>query len=558
MRWFKRLLAGALVLLMSAAVLVYLIPLDVYVPEVEQNLSARLQVPVRVGSLHAGALPLPHLELRDVLVGGQEGIALRSVEVSPKLAELLAGRLAMHVTVRDGAAHFAPLRMLVESLSHALVAGRGPVVRELRLSGMILLMPEVAFGPLEGKLEFGRTAELQHAWFALDEQKLTAVLSPLPERKFALQVKAKNWVEPHFLNQSIDALQLDGVLGEQDIIARSFSIATGGMLVAGSGRLDFSDGLEFQAALAQAEVPLARLMALLKKPVGLTGLMSGNGKVAGKGADWEALAKDMRFAGDLRITDATVRIAESFRRPLTFDDIRSHVAVRPQQVELTGLEVALYGGRLSGDMGFDRNNSVLDGKLAVRGVDMSPLVEALTNEVLITGNLESEAKFSMRMDRLERFSENLKLAGKFHLRKGTLGKVDLAQVANNPGKMVGAGGMTKFDDLSGALSMDASGYHFRNLKISSGSLNADGRIGISPSLGLKGVLEVDVKGTAGLVSMPLVISGTLDEPVIRVSSSALAGAAVGTAIMGPGLGTALGVKVGGFLNKLFGGSERRN
>jgi phage tail tape-measure protein len=52
--------------------------------------------------------------------------------------------------------------------------------------------------------------------------------------------------------------------------------------------------------------------------------------------------------------------------------------------------------------------------------------------------------------------------------------------------------------------------------------------------------------------MPMVVSGTLNEPVVRPSGSALAGAAVGTAILGPGLGTAIGVRVGGFLNKLFG------
>jgi hypothetical protein len=87
--------------------------------------------------------------------------------------------------------------------------------------------------------------------------------------------------------------------------------------------------------------------------------------------------------------------------------------------------------------------------------------------------------------------------------------------------------------------------------ISSGSLNAEGRLDMAPNLTLTGMLDADIKGTAGLVSMPMVIGGTLDNPSVSPSGTALAGAAVGTAILGPGLGTALGVRIGGFLHKLF-------
>jgi hypothetical protein len=52
--------------------------------------------------------------------------------------------------------------------------------------------------------------------------------------------------------------------------------------------------------------------------------------------------------------------------------------------------------------------------------------------------------------------------------------------------------------------------------------------------------------------MPLVVSGTVRSPVLYPSGSVLAGAAVGTALLGPGLGTALGIKIGNMLHKLFG------
>jgi hypothetical protein len=61
-----------------------------------------------------------------------------------------------------------------------------------------------------------------------------------------------------------------------------------------------------------------------------------------------------------------------------------------------------------------------------------------------------------------------------------------------------------------------------------------------------------------LVSVPLIVSGTLDKPLVYPSKAALAGAAVGTAILGPGLGTSLGSKAGSAvsgLKDLFGGGE---
>lgn len=162
----------------------------------------------------------------------------------------------------------------------------------------------------------------------------------------------------------------------------------------------------------------------------------------------------------------------------------------------------------------------------------------------------------MSLDRLDRFPQNLKLAGKFKLRDGALSRIDLAQAVNSSGKS--AVGVTRFDSLTGSVNINLSGYHFRDVRISSGSLNADGWVDVAPTLQLKGILDVDLKRTGGLVSMPMVISGTLNKPVVRVSGAAWAGAAVGTAILGPGLGTALGVKVGGFLNKLFGGRREKS
>lgn len=551
-----------LAVLMLAMVAIYLTPLDAYVPEVEQVLSGQLREPVTIGHLRLTALPLPHLELQDVQVGGQEGVAAQSVVVGLDLPSLLAGKVVVeHITLKDGAAHLTQVRKLLDLFTSTPVIAQSVPVRELELSGVSLITPGMTLGPVEGRLEFADTGQLKLASFAIDGKKVTAILVPQPDRYFGLVLQARNWSTPQFPQlppMLLDELQVVGMLGERDFLVRNFSVASSGIRVAGSGKIDFSDGWQVQATLGRADAQLEQVMALLGKPVELTGAISAKGTLNSQGNTLSGLMSNLHFSGEVLVSHATARIADGLRHPLVFDQIKAHVVAQPEHVELNALEARLYGGKLTGAMSIDRKNAMLAAEIAVNKIAMQSLVEAIIDELLFTGSMDGGAKFSMRLDELERFPENLSLIGNFHLRNGVLTKVDLVQAASNPGKAYAKGGVTRFDDLSGLLTVDANGYHFRKLKIASGSLNAEGKLDISHSLLLNGTLDADVKGTAGLVSMPLTVSGTLDKPAVRPSGSALAGAAVGTAILGPGFGTAVGIKVGGFLNKLFGKNDDKN
>ncbi len=560
MRWLKRLLVGLLAILALAMAAVYLTPLDTYVPRVEQALSVRLQEPVHVQHIRLVALPLPHLELQGVRLGGDEGIVVRSINVEPDLPGLLAGKLVVRrILVNEGTASFAQVRRLAEVFGRAPVAEQRVAVRELQLSGInLLLTPDMTLGPIEGKLEFAQAGGLERAWFAMNEQKVTAVLLPLPGQHFSVNMQARAWTPPKFSQLLFDELQVEGVLGKQDFVAHKFAVALHGIRASGSGKVEFTDGWRVATTLDRVEAPLERVMALLGKQVDLTGEVSAKGALKGKAATLAGLRDRLGFSGEVLISRVTARIAEDIHHPLIIDQIKTRVVLQPERLELNALEAKLYGGKLSGTASVNRKNAMLAAEVVVNGVDLQPLVEALTNEVLFTGNMESAAKFSIRLDAFERFPENLLLDGNFHLRNGALTKVDLVQALNDPDKANTKGSKTQFDDLTGLISVDAGGYHFSKLKIASGSLNAEGQVELSPSLQLGGKLDVRVKGTAGLVSVPMVVSGTLDAPIVRVSKTVWAGAAVGTAILGPGLGTALGIRVGGFLNKLFGKDDKKN
>ena len=562
-KWAIRFVFGVLALLMLAMLTAYLIPLETYLPGLEQTLSERLKGPVRIRHLRIAALPLPHLELQNVQLGGEEGIVARSVMVEPDLMALLAGVAEVRrIRVQDGSASLAEVRRLADLFGTPSSAASAVALREFHLSGMSLQTPALTLGPFEARLNFAPTGKIERVWLAMDEQKLTIVLLPLPERRFGLSLRAHAWNLPKlprfrkFSQLLLEDLQVEGELGPQDLVAQKFILALRGISATGAGKVEFAEGWKVRVALAQMDVQLDALMKLLELPLELKGAVFLNGTLGAKASTMAELKENVQFEGDVLIRHAAARIAASFPHPLQFDHIKAHVAVQDKQLKLEALEVKLYGGKLKGSLSVDQKAALLVAKLAANDIAMQPLVAAFSKELLFTGNMEGAAKFSVNLAASVPFPNKLQLAGDFHLRNGQLAKVDLLKAASNSSKA--SGGQTRFDDLTGQLAVDMGGYHFRKLKILSGSLNAEGRLDVSPALQLAGSLEAEIKGTAGLVSMPLVVSGTLNEPLIRPSGSAMAGAAVGTAVLGPGLGTAVGIKVGGYLQKLFGKSESDN
>lgn len=559
MRWLKRLLVCLLALLILALVASYLVPLDAYVPEVEQALGDQLQDQVSIQHLRIVTLPLPYLELQGVRLGKQDGISAQSVGVELDLPNLFAGKKVIkRIVVKDGIASYAQVRKLLAWFNGKPDLVRIVEVRELQLSGMSLLTPDMRLGPAEGKLTFAKDGKIERAWFAMDKQRATATLLPLPDRHFSVKLRASAWAPPQFPQMVLDDLQVEGVLGERDFVVQKGAVALQGMRASGSGKVWFSDGWHIQGNLVQVDAPLEKVMALLESGLDLNGVLYAKGKIGSNGNTLRELRSNFQFDGDVNFSHVTVRIASGFQHPLAFDKIRIHVVAQPERVEVSTLEASLYGGMLSGSAVITRKDVLLAAEATAKGIAIQPLVEALTNEVLFSGSMDSAVKFSMRLDAFERFPENLQLDGNFHIRNGALSKVDLIKAATNPGKLPGSGGTTRFDNLTGLINVNASGYHFRKIKITSGSLNADGKIDVNPALQLSGMLDTKVRGTIGLVSMPMVVSGTLNNPIVRPSGTALAGAAVGTAILGPGLGTAIGIKIGGFLNKLFGKNDEKN
>lgn len=239
--------------------------------------------------------------------------------------------------------------------------------------------------------------------------------------------------------------------------------------------------------------------------------------------------------------------------PIVLHSLDASGILNADGLVLSTIDGRLYDGTLAGKLtvGWKKEWTVA-GNLDVRQVDIGPLVAIFSKETTISGRLVANPTIEMRAPSAARLADAINVESDFKVENGVLYKVDLAaapKVLFNKDAM--KGGDTRFDEFSGHLTVDPAGYHLSGLNISSGVIKAQGELSISPKQELSGTIDVAVKGTSSLVSTPLAVSGTVQNPTLFPTKAAMAGAAAGTALLGPGVGTTIGMKAAQITERLF-------
>jgi hypothetical protein len=244
--------------------------------------------------------------------------------------------------------------------------------------------------------------------------------------------------------------------------------------------------------------------------------------------------------------------------PLLVDTATLEMHLKDSRLEIPKINIALYGGKLTGDavLSFPEDKGAaswrMNGKLAIANLAVKEPSSMVSKSVYLSGHLFGNGSFSANAKQAGQLADNLRANFKFKVNNGVLHGLDLVKVASLLLKQSQSGGETQFEEFSGLLSVTGKQYHMQNLKISSGLVAAAGQVKVKPNKALDGVVAVDVKNSMGLTEIPLIVSGTVSQPLIYPSKAALAGAVAGTAVLGPGVGTSLGIKAAGALDKVKG------
>jgi AsmA-like protein len=240
--------------------------------------------------------------------------------------------------------------------------------------------------------------------------------------------------------------------------------------------------------------------------------------------------------------------------PIALGSLAASGIVNADGLVLSTIDGRLYDGTAAGKLTVGwKKDWIIAGNLDVQQVEIGPLVAIFSTETAISGRLTANPIIDLRAPSASQLVDAINVESDFKVENGVLYKVDLAaapKVLFNKDAM--KGGNTRFDEFSGHLTVNPLGYHFTGLNISSGVITAQGELSISPKQELSGRIDVAVKGTSSLVSTPLAVSGTVQNPTLFPTKAALAGAAAGTALLGPGVGTTLGMKAAQITERLFG------
>jgi uncharacterized protein involved in outer membrane biogenesis len=235
------------------------------------------------------------------------------------------------------------------------------------------------------------------------------------------------------------------------------------------------------------------------------------------------------------------------------------MSLQGSRLNVSALDARLYHGALNATAVLDwGKNWRSSGKFTTQGIELGEVAALFGKRKLLSGRLSGDGSFTANAREAASLADHLVLNYKFNVAKGVLHGVDLAQAATLQLKEGGKGSETKFDEMTGTLHIASRQIELKPFKVVSGLLAASGGIKVSPAKQLDGKIEVELKKGVAAVSVPLQVSGTLDNPSVMPSKAVMAGAVAGTAMFGPGLGTSLGVKAGSGMDKikgLFGGGK---
>ena len=213
--------------------------------------------------------------------------------------------------------------------------------------------------------------------------------------------------------------------------------------------------------------------------------------------------------------------------------------------------------------GVTRLETLPGGKLRVsaelepRQIDIESLVQAFDRRTSLAGKVSGQTTLTAEADAVQDLSalmRSLHTRTTFTVRPATLTRLDVVKAVSTAG--ISRGGRTSLDQLTGTLDTqgteDGVVMQYTNLKARSGVLTASGNLKLF-NRKLDGEIAVDL--VDGVVGVPLKIGGTMSDPELSLTGAALTGAAIGSAVL-PGVGTAIGARVGQQVEKLFGGDKK--
>jgi uncharacterized protein involved in outer membrane biogenesis len=205
-----------------------------------------------------------------------------------------------------------------------------------------------------------------------------------------------------------------------------------------------------------------------------------------------------------------------FGPQIEFTDLTVKAVATHNQIRVEKFEALLYGGAAKGSAGIVWGGPwSVDGEVETERISVQELMGLFTREARSTGQLESKLRYSMSSQALATLFDSPKVDGSFEIKKGDLDGVDLVRALQSGGRGVTQGGATRFEDISGTLTLANGRYQYRNMKFSSGLLSANGAFEVSPNKDVNGRISVELRSQAAQRRGNFIVDGDLKAVVLK-------------------------------------------
>ncbi len=348
-----------------------------------------------------------------------------------------------------------------------------------------------------------------------------------------------------------------GALRRDSLTTSGSRLVTHGGVITGDTMTSWRPQWAFRADLDTEGVDVERLLDGLTKRKIVSGRLSGQVSVNLAGKHFRDLLGQPTLTGRLRLAQGRVfrpvnKNPAHSEALFHFDALSSDLALSPDKLESRNTEISAYGGRITGTSTLSWNSGWrYQAEIKARDIDSAALLQNILDEKFISGNLNGQAAIALAGPDFSSMLDDTDIEGRFRFNDGIFFKADLERAGNKLARQEVISGQTAFQEFKGKIRLVDGSTLLDDIRLTSSALQVRGTIKVDPQKQIHGQLTLGIRKTAQLTSIPVIVSGTTLEPHLRPSNSVLLGGVVGTTLLGPGIGTAVGIKVGESLGKML-------
>jgi len=186
---------------------------------------------------------------------------------------------------------------------------------------------------------------------------------------------------------------------------------------------------------------------------------------------------------------------------------------------------ALHGGRYGGTMeiAWQQQPVALQGDFQLESVRLERLMPAMRSGGDLEGGLSGTMTLKAEAERFGGLGEAMTVAGALEISNGRLGGLDVGAIMRERGTGLVRGGATRFESIKLDVSMDMKDRNLRAAirSLDAGNLHVGGGLLIKPNDELSGRLTSTLASGSRRVSLPVVVTGTLGSPALRLAPEAI-------------------------------------